>query len=412
MSSISRLRHAEIVFLAVLGVCILSLSACGKDASSDSTSTTSPSNHSPAVSSQPSFPVTANSPSVQIANTSPGNMIKLKTAKIIDRQGTGIEAITMLVPEDWDVTGDVKWVLDNPIMPATVSFKASNPDGTEVFELFPSVALFWTDNEGLLNLFPEGSKYFGCEVSPLINPDDAFSKFIIPAYRSDVQILTISNKQQTQDMGQAASSQSPLQTSVIGGLMRMEYEKNGSLVEDEMFCKVEALYIPVSGMTGTSTNINWGITNICSFSTAKGNLDTSSKIFETISRSTRVNPLWFNKYNEVVYYLIQNQIQQIRNAGEFSRILSQTSDEISSEMMQSYENQQSVNDRIANDWDQYIRGVDSYYDPVEERQVELPAGYANAWTDGNGNFVVTDSQSYNPNIGPESNMNWQMLKKQ
>jgi hypothetical protein len=417
MSAMRALSPKVITFLPFLIILLLSAIGCGQQGTQSQSKTTTVGSQSAAALSQ-SSPASANSSSVtkqsstpvQSTTASPGNVVRLKTTKIVDQQGTGIEALSMLIPADWNTAGDVKWVLDNPIMPATVSFRVTNPKGSEVFELFPSLSLFWTNNQMLLGLFPAGSRYFGSEVSPLVEPADAFSKFILPRYRSGVQNLKVINQQIAPDVANPPSPQNPLQTSVKAAQIRVEYSAGGKLMEDEIFCKVEAVYIPIQGLAGTTTNVNWAITNISSFSAEKGKLDASARIFQTVSRSTKLSPQWFSKFNQVVAYLIKNQIQKIQSAGELSRLLAQTSDQISNDMMQSYNDQQSVNDKIADNFDQYVRGVDSYYDPIEQKQVELPSGYNNAWTNANGEYVVADNPGFNPNIG--SNLNWQPLKKQ
>jgi hypothetical protein len=107
--------------------------------------------------------------------------------------------------------------------------------------------------------------------------------------------------------------------------------------------------------------------------------------------------------------LTQQQMQRIRAAGELSRYISQTHNEISDMMMKSYENRQASEDRINKNWSQYMRGVDEYYNPVEQRPVELPSGFKNAWVNGRGEYIVTDSVNFNPNV--ELDGNWQQLKK-
>jgi hypothetical protein len=128
-----------------------------------------------------------------------------------------------------------------------------------------------------------------------------------------------------------------------------------------------------------------------------------------MTSSFRLNPQWFSKVNQVVEYLISRQIRHIRNVGELSRILSRTSNEISEQMMQSYEERQKVYDRVSENFSQHIRGVDEYYDPVGERRVELPAGYRQAWTNALGEYIVSESEDFNPNVG--SNQNWQKMEK-
>jgi hypothetical protein len=67
-----------------------------------------------------------------------------------------------------------------------------------------------------------------------------------------------------------------------------------------------------------------------------------------------------------------------------------------------------MNDRVSNQFSQYIRGVDSYYNPLEEKNVELPTGYDNVWVNPLGEYVLAENSSYNPNIG--GNQNFQRLE--
>ncbi|MEW6215835.1 MAG: hypothetical protein AB1478_11655 [Nitrospirota bacterium] len=83
--------------------------------------------------------------------------------------------------------------------------------------------------------------------------------------------------------------------------------------------------------------------------------------------------------------------------------------EISDMMMQSYYQRQAVNDRIADNFSQYIRGVDEYYNPIEQKPVELPSGYQNAWANSLGEYILSDNHNFNPNIG--SNLNWQRMER-
>ena len=78
-------------------------------------------------------------------------------------------------------------------------------------------------------------------------------------------------------------------------------------------------------------------------------------------------------------------------------------------MRQSYEQRQATQDRINQNWSQYLRGVDEYRDPVAGRAVELPSGYRNAWVNGNGEYLVTESVNFNPNV--ELNGNWQKMER-
>src|SRR3989338_3821350 len=86
------------------------------------------------------------------------NMIKFKTFSYIDVGATDIEAFRMLIPNDWKFQGGIRWILDNPGMPAIVGFIAGS--GVDEFEVFQNQPFFWTNVFGTLMIFPRGSRYF------------------------------------------------------------------------------------------------------------------------------------------------------------------------------------------------------------------------------------------------------------
>src|SRR4030042_4509149 len=101
-----------------------------------------------------------------------------------------------------------------------------------------------------------------------------------------------------------------------------------------MYCVIQSVKIPQESIYGTTTSNNWYITYLASFRAEKGKLDSESKVFQTMALSCTIDKNWLNKYNQLVAYLIQNQMKQIQSAGQLSNILAQTSDQISQENLQ------------------------------------------------------------------------------
>jgi len=339
--------------------------------------------------------------------------VRFKTFSYIDRQGIDMEAFRMLMPSDWQFEGGIKWVLNNPGMPASAGFRVWNPKGSEEFEVFPTQPFFWTNNQMTLSMFPVGSLYFGNEVRPLAGPVEALKQIVLPRFRHNVSGLRIVNEQFLPELAKAVGagtqSQPGVSISADGGKIRVEYKKQGKTMEEEIYTVVQSMAFPIQTMAGVATNINWYVDYIFSFKAEKGELDKNSKMFQAIAYSFELSPKWFAKYNQVVEYLIQRQIQQIHSVGQLSKIISQTSNEISEMSMRSYYERQAVNDKIADNFSQYIRGTDKYYNPIEEKDVELPAGYDNVWANSLGEYVLSESPSFNPNIG--SNLNWRKIEK-
>ena len=196
-------------------------------------------------------------------------------------------------------------------------------------------------------------------------------------------------------------------TSANGGKIRVEYSLNGVAMEEEMYCVIQSQDIPIQTLTGISRNINWYMTYLESFRAAKGQLVSETKIFQTISFSAKTDENWLNKYIQVVNYLIQKQIQQIQSLGQLSNIISQTSNEISDANYAAWQQTQSVNDRLAHDFSNNILGVETYNNPFDSSTVDLPSGYSYAWANNIGEYILSDSPSYNPNT--ESNLNWEQM---
>ena len=143
----------------------------------------------------------------------------------------------------------------------------------------------------------------------------------------------------------------------------------GQAVEEDLYCVLNTMVLPNGNMTIQIAD------KLCGLRAPKGQLDRATKLFETMTHSTRINLQWFSQYSQLVQALTQAQMNRIRAVGESSRYISRTSNEISDMMRQSYEQRQASQDRINKNWSQYMRGVDEYHDPVAGRPVELPSGY-------------------------------------
>jgi len=336
--------------------------------------------------------------------------MKFRTEVCIDRTGTGKEAFRMLVPAGWTFAAGITWLLDNPGMPATGWVRVTNPSAPEGLEVFPNQAFFSTDSPLGRQLNPPGSKYFGAEVRTPVGPVQALKSIVLPRFRRSVKNLSVVHQERLPELAAALGVRSKEPgVSADGGKIRVTYMQAGTRIEEELYCLIETLAVPVQGIYGTTTSTFWTVSYIFSVRAEQGKLDSLGPLFRTMGSSFRMNPQWLNTYVQVVNFLIQNQIRQIRNTGELSRIISQTHREISDDMQRSWEQRQGVYDRLSERFSQNIRSVDEYYDPVSERSVELPAGYRNAWVNGLGEYVITEQEDYNPNIG--SNQNWQRMER-
>ena len=341
-------------------------------------------------------------------------MIRLKTHHVVDIQGIGLEAFSLLIPTDWQTQGGIMWPLQNPAMPAEVSFRAFSPATPDALEIFPTRGCSYTP--ALLGMFPIGSLYMGSEMREPMHARQALKSMVIGRNRAGATNLRVTSEADVPELQAIAERIAAqelrqgvpgAQARVTAGKVRVEYDLGGQPVEEEFYGTVTAYVFPAGGFGQTATI--WTRDHLFSFRAAKGQLDGNARLYETIVKSFTVNLQWLNKYVQVVRMLTQQQIQSIHRIGELSRYISRTSNEISDMMMEAYENRQAAYDRISTSFSQTIRGVDEWIDPGSGTHTELPAGYDNAWVNGLGDYVLSESPSYDPNIG--SNQNWQRLAK-
>ncbi len=337
--------------------------------------------------------------------------MRLRPIVCVDTQGIGCEAFRLLIPTGWEFSGGVHWLLNNPTMPAVIAFQAGNPAGAEGFEVLPNLSFTWSTNPMTQMTMPVGSLYLGSEVRPPMGPQEALREIVLPRFRGQMPGLHIvreevwPNRAAPLGVGQPSGGM----TSAEGAKVRISYQWGASPVEEEIFAVVEVTRFLIPMMFGFSENFFWLLEYLCCFRAAAGRLDGLVSLFQAVARSFRLNPQWYGRYMQVSQFLVQNQIRQIHNVGQLSRIIHQTHEQISDSMMASYYERQAVMDRLATSWSQAIRGVDEYHDPFRGSGVELPGGYRHAWANALGEYILTDDPFFNPNLG--SNLNWEPLER-
>ena len=130
------------------------------------------------------------------------------------------------------------------------------------------------------------------------------------------------------------------------------------------------------------------------------------KLVATIIASTGPNP----QYEAAISQFLTNtnNIAQ-RGAMDRARIWHEAGEQISATITQTYQRQQAVQDRAAQQFSQAIRGVETYVNPTTGSHVELTSGYDNAWVNARGEYLLSDSPGFNPAVALQEN--WTQLNK-
>ena len=61
------------------------------------------------------------------------------------------------------------------------------------------------------------------------------------------------------------------------------------------------------------------------------------------------------------------------------------------------------------DFSEYVRGVETYKNPYEDRPIQLPSGYRDAWVNRSGEYILSTQAGFDPNVG--STTEWRRMEE-
>lgn len=318
--------------------------------------------------------------------------LRLRWLAVRDPMVNNIEAFRVLVPESWRSEGGIVWNGDLSIL-AYNQIRVADPAGVRALEVFPIIPYWWSDR-GFIG-FPPGSLYLGAYVVSPVDAETFVRAMLLPQVRGRV-IPRIVRTEPLPALAQqvAATVQEPGAVKQVAATRtRIEYQEGPRAIEEDIYCVLVYAQTPMApGVT------MWGPDRLFGFRAEKGQLDRQAPLLQAMQASVRVNRSWFAHYLQVRELWLQNKMNAIRQAGELSRYLARTSDEMTAIQQQAWDNRQASQDRSAEAFSQYIRGVETYHDPYGGRNVQLPSGYNDVWVSRGGEYILANDPSFNPNV--------------
>lgn len=353
---------------------------------------------------------------------------RLRFVSAVDQEGFGqpVEAFRLLIPSDWRANGWARWEpnINCPANIIDVGFQSSSPDGLSGFEIFRPYSWQWTDDPMMQQTLrqAEGTMWGSCPLGQPVRAANFLQQTLIPQRRPGAQIL---NVEPLADVAQAEEARlrsmlgPALQAGMIGRIqvdgarVRIAYFINNQPVEEWLAGTVTTVAQPTLSATAAyqgqmMKTLSYSVTvsNLTAARAPRGQLDQRLKLFATVLSSVRPNQVWVNAVLQTQMAMGKTQTQ---GAADRSKIWAQASNEISNMYSQAYQNQQAVQDRLASQYSQYIRGVETYVDPATHNRYELTNGYQTAWINNRGEYLLSDSPNFNPAV--EFQEDWRQLQR-
>lgn len=331
--------------------------------------------------------------------------LHLRRAQVLDPAGfeSPVPAFVLLAPAGWTVQGGVTWQAAScPLHMIVTRVAIASPDGRYVLEFFPTQTWTWNSdplaNEIALRAAAAGS---GCPARPAMNAIDALRQVYLPAFRPGAQVLEArGDPAMTAELQRGRQADLPVygpQARLWADAARLRLRSPGS--EEWLVGGLTIVARPVpsaslaaDGAFGTATVFDTLMSVAFSFRAPVGQLDASEPMLAAMLASIRINPAWQAAAARVVMAVAQ---AQLRGAVERARIWREAMQEIGEARMQSWWRTQEAQDRTALAFSQSLRGVQTYLDPGGG-PVALPSGYASAWSNGLGEYVLSATPGFSP----------------
>ena len=329
-----------------------------------------------------------------------------------DADGTGLDALRLLIPAGWQTNGGITWHIDNPSMPAELHLQVFSPDENEMFEILPAKSFFWNNNPLSLLTNPIGSGYLGCEIQPPITARQAFQKIFLQRYRP-IPELEIINLDHLPDFPNQLKSINPFEQKspncTDGVQARIRYPHLGILNEEEVISVVElAWFASPTSIAGNEIAV-WSCDFLFCYRALSGQINKQYEIFRTLLGSFHLSRRWYLQMMRLSQYLLQNQDTVEDDIHHLLKKLDKTLDNNEDMILDSYDQRQRTIEHIYHQVAQPDRYMDIYREREAGATVELPTGYRAAWSNGSGEYIVTDEPYYDPN--GFFNQSWTKLRR-
>jgi hypothetical protein len=349
-----------------------------------------------------------------------GEPLVFRNQIVFDQQGLGLEVLRLLIPKDWIFNGGIAWNFTKIPPAASIVYMVTSPDGNSAIQQFPILNMHWSQN-------PQSNYSFARMGSTIMQPlgaIDFLQSVFIPQARQGASDMKVIETQPLPGVAQQALAINNLTLNLFGqispftfryetradaGRVKVEYTLNGRrMVED--FTAVINYFIatqPTITPGVYAQGVSW-TPSVYSFRAPAEEMPARIRQLQISLYSRFANPVWSVSYTRLCAIVTREQLRQQRAIFARYQQIHKTLEECNDIIWQTYRNRSAAQDRMFDNYSQALRGVDTYVDPINNWNVDLPTGYDNAWTNGT-DYVFSDNANFNPN--EISTGNWQKMTR-
>jgi hypothetical protein len=350
---------------------------------------------------------------------------RMKKVAVVDEHGfeRPMQALTLLIPTDWQFQGSVQYNQNTACHLDIVhlAFRATSPDGRFAIEMFPDHHWQWSGDPQMVRMLQMSAQQtarYGrksCDLMAPMNATEYLKRYVVPGVRRGANIVGAEpmtemaqqlQQQAREEENMAARQGIRGQIRADVARVRLEYNAGGQNVEEWLTAETV-----VAGMAGPSFNMQTGRAGqamyydcggylVTAMRAPQGQLQSMEKFFLTVLSTIHVDHAWESR---VAGVMAQMNADDSRAAMQRSAIATQYAQDTSRMMNQGYQSRSKMQDSAFHEWDQAIRGVQTFRNPNTGDTIELSNEYAHSWAGAGDQYILSNSEFFNPNVALEGN---------
>lgn len=371
----------------------------------------------------------------------------LQRARFMDDVGfeRPAEAFSVLVPRGWKHEGGIVWKSLQECRGEMVSstWRVTSPDGAIRFQTLPLHAWGWSSEPMMLQQMQMMRQQGGCEVGGVIDAAQYMREVYVPRELQGATITDVrGNETATRELqDQASRNMATLRQYSGGGQVNVSADAAiARLTWDDgtegialvsVFNVITDMPNQFTGAVQRITNSNASERSYIRF--PAGRRAEAEALLANLKSSYRTNPQWKEAIEG--YFVRMRQQQDAMHHQRMQAIADATAADARAHAgrladierqgdantarfnqrmasmdtsMRSWEAQQSSQDRMHTAFVQSIREVETWQGG--DGTVELSSGYGQAWSRGDGSYILSNSPSFDPRAALQD-QTWQELKR-
>ncbi len=369
----------------------------------------------------------------------------LERARFMDDDGftEPAEAFSVLLPRGWTHEGGVAWKGPQTCRGEMVSanWSAASADGEVRFRSLPVHAWGWASEPMMLQSLHMQAQQGGCEVGTAMDAEQYLRQVLAPRELQGATVIDVRDNPEATAALQEQIARNRAQLEGMGAqvevvpsaiIARLRWEDG---TEGIALCSVlnimTTMQNPYTGAMQRLSNSNASERSWLRFPAARR--AEAETVLANLKSSFRTNPQWqgaidgyfrrMRQQDTIVHHQRMQALAdqtaanarahaqrmadiQARGAANTQRFEQRMSDMDRS--LRSWESQQASQDRMHTAFVQGIREVETWQGG--NGSVELSSGYGQAWSRGDGTYIMSNSPSFDPRAAFQD-QNWQELTR-